>query len=404
MAEYLYKARDPAGIIKTGQISADNETNAAELLAEHKLILTRLSVKSERSIDLAQLLNVLNRVKAKDRVIFTRQLGTMIKSGLPIVQALHVLSEQTSNQKFQLIIRTMASSIEGGSSFSSALAKYPKVFDRVYVNLVRAGEASGKLDETLDRLATQQEKSYRLAGKVQSALLYPGFVFIALIGATVLMLIVVIPPLKAIFGESGAELPLATKALIAMSDALLKFWYLFIVAAVGVVFGARWYLGTKQGHAGWDRVKLKMPIFGGLFQKIYIARMTRTLATLVGSGVPILEALEIVADSVGNSVYAKALREAAKQVEAGTPLSQPLKANPAFPPLVPQMVSVGEQTGKMDQVLTKLADFYEEEVDTITRNLSTLMEPIIMVVMGIAVGGLLIAILMPIYSLGNVIQ
>ncbi len=404
MAEYLYKARDLTGNLKTGEITAENESNAAELLAGHKLVLTRLSPKSANAIDLAKFLNSLNRVKAKDRVIFTRQLGTMVKSGLPIVQALHVLAEQTSNKKFEAIIGEMAAAIEGGSSFSAALGKYPKIFDRVYVNLVRAGEASGKLDETLDRLATQQEKSYRLAGKIQGALLYPGFVFVALIGATILMLIVVIPPLKSIFTESGAQLPLPTRILISMSDALLKFWYLFIIGVVGLVFGARWYLGTGQGHAGWDRLKLRMPVFGGLFRKIYISRMTRTLATLVGSGVSILEALEIVADSVGNSVYAKALHEAAKQVEGGVPLSTPLKANPAFPPLVPQMVSVGEQTGKMDQVLTKLADFYEEEVDTVTKNISTLMEPIIMVVMGVAVGGLLIAILLPIYSLGDVIK
>lgn len=404
MAEYLYKARDLTGNLKTGEITAENESNAAELLAGHKLVLTRLSPKSANAIDLSKFINSLNRVKAKDRVIFTRQLGTMVKSGLPIVQALHVLAEQTGNQKFEAIIGEMATSIEGGSSFSTALGKYPKIFDRVYVNLVRAGEASGKLDETLDRLATQQEKSYRLAGKIQSALLYPGFVFVALIGATILMLIVVIPPLKSIFTESGAQLPLPTRILISMSDALLKFWYLFIIGVVGLVFGARWYLGTGQGHAGWDRLKLRMPVFGGLFRKIYISRMTRTLATLVGSGVSILEALEIVSDSVGNSVYAKALHEAAKQVEDGVPLSTPLKANPAFPPLVPQMVSVGEQTGKMDQVLTKLADFYEEEVDTVTKNISTLMEPIIMVVMGVAVGGLLIAILLPIYSLGDVIK
>lgn len=404
MAEYLYKARDLAGNTKTGEITAESEAGAAELLAEHKLILTRISAKTESALDLSRLMSLLNRIHTKDRVMFTRQLGTMVKSGLPIVQSLHVLAEQTTNQKFQQIIADLAASIEGGSSFSTALAKYPKVFDRVFVNLVRAGEASGKLDETLERLATQQEKSYKLAGKIRGALLYPGFVMVALVGATVLMLVVVIPPLKTIFSDAGAQLPLATRVLIALSDALIKFWYLFLVGAVGLVAAVRWYLGTGGGGAGWDRLKLKLPIFGGLFQEIYISRLTRTLATLVGSGVSILEALEIVADSVGNSVYAKALREAAKQVEGGTPLSEPLKANPAFPPLVPQMVSVGEQTGKMDQVLTKLADFYEDEVDSLTKNISTLIEPIVIVVMGVAVGGLLVAILMPIYNLGTVIK
>ena len=404
MAEYLYKARDAAGQIKTGEIAAENESNAAELLAQHKLILTRLSVKEDKPIDIDQLVNLLNPVRAKDRVIFTRQLGTMIKSGLPIVQALHVLSEQTSNPKFKQLITEMAGSIEGGSSFSSALAKYPKVFDKVYVNLIKAGEASGKLDETLDRLATQQEKSYRLAGKIKGAMLYPAFVFVALIAATIIMLIVVIPPLKTIFEDAGAQLPVPTRVLIWLSDALLAYWYLFILGTAIFVAIVRWYLRTLGGKSVLDQFKLKAPIFGGLFQKIYISRMTRTLAALFGSGVSILEALEITADSVGNQVYAKALRNAAKQVEAGTALSEPIKANPIFPPLVPQMISVGEQTGKMDQVLNKLADFYEEEVDTLTKNISTLMEPIIMVVMGIGVGGLLIAILMPIYSLGSVIK
>jgi type IV pilus assembly protein PilC len=328
----------------------------------------------------------------------------MIKSGLPIVQALHILAEQTANQRFSEVIIDLAGTVEGGGTFSAALQKYPKVFDRVYVNLIKAGEASGHLEEILERLATQQEKSYRLAGKVRGAMMYPAFVLVAMVAATILMLVVVIPPLKAIFVDAGAELPLPTKALIYMSDAMLKYWYLFLLGGAAFAFGAMKFFRSQGGRTAMDRFKLKAPIFGSLFQKIYISRMTRTLASLVGGGVPILEALDIVSESVGNSVYEKALKGASKDVEAGVPLSQPLRANAAFPPMVPQMVSVGEQTGNMDGVLTKLADFYEEEVDNIVKNLSTLMEPILMVVMGIGVGGLLIAILMPIYNLGSVIQ
>lgn len=404
MAEYEYKARDAAGTLKTGEITAQSEENAAELLAEHHLVLTRLAPKKENQFDVSRIENLFNRITAKDKVIFTRQLGTMVKSGLPIVQALHILADQTSNKRFEEVITGISTDIEGGSNFSSALAKHPKIFDKVYINLVRSGEASGKLDETLERLAIQQEKSYRLAGKVRGALLYPAFVVVAMAVATILMLIVVIPPLKNIFAGAGADLPLPTRVLIALSDALLSYWYIFLAIAVIAVIGLRAYLVSPAGRFAWDRLKLRLPVFGSLFKKIYISRMTRTLATLVGGGVPILEALEIVSDSVGNQVYANALKEAATQVEAGVPLSTPLKANPAFPALVPQMISVGEQTGKMDQVLGKLADFYDEEVDTVVKNLSTLMEPIIMVILGIGVGGLLIAILMPIYSLGNVIQ
>ncbi|MDP9212228.1 MAG: type II secretion system F family protein [bacterium] len=404
MADYVYKARNAAGQVKTGEITAATEQAAAELLSEHKLILTKLQQKKERSFDVSKVVNALNRVGMKDKVIFTRQLGTMIRSGLPIVQALSILAEQTQNQKFRGIIEEVASGIEGGGSFSSMLARYPKIFDRVYVNMVKAGEASGQLDETLNRLATQQEKAYGIVKKVRGAMLYPAFVVAALIGATILMLIVVIPPLKNIFEGAGAELPFITQMLIKMSDALRGFWYLFLIGAIGLVLAGRQALKSEGGKSTFDRVKLKFPIFGGLFQKIYVARFTRTLASLIGGGVPIIQALEITADSIGNGVYQKGLLKAAKQIEGGAQLSQPIRANPHFPPLVPQMISVGEQTGKMEEVLNKLSDFYEEEVDNLVKNLSTLMEPILMVIMGIAVGGLLIAILLPIYNLGSVIQ
>jgi type IV pilus assembly protein PilC len=404
MAEYSYKARDAAGHLKTGEISAATEEAAAEMLTEHQLILTKLEIKSERSFDVSQLVNKLNRVGTKDRVIFTRQLGTMIKSGLPIVQALNILAEQTENKKFQQIIAEIAAGIEGGGSFSSMLAKYPKIFDRVYVNLTKAGEASGQLDETLERLAIQQEKAYGIVKKVRGALLYPAFVMVALIGATILMLVVVIPPLKNIFEGAGADLPLATQILIKLSDAMRQFWYLFILGAAALVFAGQRILNTEGGKNAFDRIKLRLPIFGPLFKKIYIARFTRTLASLVGGGVPILQALEIVGESIGNNVYEGALKKAAKEVEGGAQLSQPIRSNSNFPPLVSQMISVGEQTGKMDEVLSKLASFYEDEVDNLVRNLTTLMEPLLMVVMGAAVGGLLIAILMPIYNLGSVIH
>ena len=405
MADYSYRARDHNGTLKTGTIAASSEENAADVLAEHKLILTRLTEKRDHGFDIGKIFGAITgRISMKDRVIFTRQLGTMIKSGLPIVQALHILAEQTSNKRFAEIIRDMAGGIEGGTNFSTVLAKHSKHFDKVYVNLVRSGEASGHLDEVLQRLAIQQEKSYALARKVRGALMYPAFVLVALVGATVLMLIVVIPPLKQIFTDAGAKLPLPTQILIVMSDAMRTYWYLFILVTVVALFAFRKFLKSTAGRNLFDRFKLRVPIFGGLFQKIYVAQMTRTLASLVGSGVPILQALDIVSDSVGNVVFERGIKAAAKEVESGTPLSVPIRQNPVFPPMVAQMVSVGEQTGKMDSVLDKLAEFYEEEVDNVVKNLSTLLEPLLMVVMGIAVGGLLISILMPIYNLGNVIQ
>lgn len=404
MAEYSYKARDISGVLKTGEITANSEENAAELLQQHKLILTKLTEKKAGGFDASKALKALNRVTAKDKVIFTRQLGTMIKSGLPIVQALHILADQTTNKRFREVIIDLSAGVEGGGTFSASLAKYPQYFDRVYINLIKSGEASGQMDEILERLASQQEASYRLAGKVKGAMMYPAFVIFALVAATFLMMIVVIPPLKAIFTDAGAKLPLPTRLLIGASDFTRAYWWALIIAGIGLIIGLRKGLKTDGGHLFWDRLKLKMPIFGNLFKKIYVSRFTRTLAALESGGVPILEALSIVSESVGNVVYEKALKDAGKEVESGVPLSQPIRANPIFPPMVPQMINVGEQTGNLDEVLNKLADFYDEEIDNIVKNLTTLMEPLLMVVMGIAVGGLLIAILMPIYNLGNVIQ
>ena len=404
MPDFLYKARTATGELKSGSINAATRENAADLLAEHNLILVKLTEQRKDSLDVTKLIGPLaNHVSMKDRVIFTRQLATMIRSGLPIVQALHILSEQTSNKHFAGIIKEISASVEGGGSLSAALQRYPKQFDAVYVNMTRSGEASGHMDEILDRLATQQEKTYRLASKVRGAMMYPAFVVVAMIAATILMMVVVVPPLKRIFADAGAQLPLPTRILMGASDLLFKYWWLMLILAVAGVFGLRRFLRSESGKKGFDHFKLRVPLFGQLFTKIYVARLTRTLASLVGGGVPILQSLEIVADSVGNSVYRKALRDAAQQVEAGQALSEPLRGNPVFPAMVPQMVSVGEQTGNMDKVLNKLADFYEEEVDNLVKNLTTLMEPILMVMMGIGVGGLLVAIMMPIYNLGNVI-
>lgn len=403
MAEFTYKARNAAGEIKTGDIQAMNEDAAAELLHEHQLILVRITENKPSSFDISKVMERFKRVSMKERVLFTRQLGTMVKSGLPIVQALHILTEQANSKKFQAAIRDISATIEGGTNFSAALQKYPSLFDRVYVNLVKSGEASGHLEEVLERLATQQEKSYALSKKVRGAMMYPAFVIVAMIAATILMMLVVIPPLEAIFKDAGAQLPLPTRVLIGASNLMQNFWYLFIIGLVGGVFGLRKFLKTDKGSEGWNHLQLKMPIFGKLFEKIYVARFARTLSSLVGGGVPILQALEIVSESVGNTVFERAIKAAAKDVEAGTPLSVPIKSNPVWPAMVPQMIGVGEQTGKMDSVLEKLADFFEEEVDNIVKNLTTLMEPLLMVVMGVGVAGLLIAIMMPIYNLGNVV-
>ncbi len=402
MPTYLYKARTKKGELKKGEITAIDEESAATLLKEHDLTLTEL-VPAEKATPWEKLSAALQRIKAKDKVVLTRQLATMIKSGLPIVQALKILADQTTNQKLKDILTEITSEVEGGTSLSESMSRFPEAFSKVYIAMIRSGEASGNLDDVLVRLADQMEKDYETTSKIKSALLYPGFIFGALILAGAVMMIFVVPQLEGLFKESGVSLPWTTKLLILVSNILSNDWWLILIALLGVIFLTRSIIQTEEGRKIWDRIKLSLPIIGPILKKIYMSRFARTLGTLTGGGIHILEALEITGEAIGNTIYQQGLQEARDQVENGIALAIPLRANENFPPMVSQMVSVGEQTGKIDEILIKLANFFEGEIDAATKGLTSLIEPILIVIMGAGVGILIASIIMPIYNLAQVI-
>ncbi len=398
MAKFIYEAKNDKGQQVHGEVQATNETVAEKLLLRNKLVVT--SLEPERSA-LAALFMV-GRISVRNRSQFARQLATMIDAGLPLVQALSIILMQTKNASMHSIISSVIRDIEGGYSFSTALARHPLAFDRIFISIVHSGETTGKLDAVLLELATQLEKDSAFAGKLKSALAYPVFIVSAMIGVGVLMMIKVIPTIKGIFDEAGAELPFATRLLIGISDSMVKYWYIFIIATVGLLLLIRLGLATPSGKIFKDRFVLKAPIISGTVVSAMMARTTRTLGLLVGAGIPILESLRIVSDVVNNVVYKSGLDEVRAEVERGIPMSAPLMNNSNFPVLFGQMVAVGEQTGRVDTMLGNLAKYYTSETEDKLKNVSSLIEPIVMVILGFGVAVLIFAILIPIYNIASI--
>jgi type IV pilus assembly protein PilC len=345
-------------------------------------------------------------VSSKDLQIFTRQLATMIDAGLPLVQCLDILAAQTPNKIFARVLSQVKTSVEQGSTFSDALKKHPKVFDDLYVNLVAAGEVGGILDTILNRLAIYIEKAVKLRQQVQSAMVYPLGIFVVAIGVIAVMLVKVIPTFENMYGEMGpgAKLPAATKFVIGLSHGFLDKWYLYAGALGGVVVGGALMRRTDGGRELFDRVLLSLPIVGNVLRKIVVARFTRTLGTLLASGVPILDALDICARTAGNRVVEGGIKKARDKISEGHDMAGPLAESRVFPSMVVQMIGVGEQTGAMDQMLQKIADFYEEEVDSSVSAMTSLIEPVMMAFLGIVVGGLIIAMYLPIFKLASNLQ
>jgi len=341
----------------------------------------------------------------KDLQIFTRQLATMIDAGLPLVQCLDILAAQTPNKIFQRILGQVKSAVEQGATFSDALRRHPKVFDDLYVNLVAAGEIGGILDTILNRLAVYIEKAVKLRGQIKSALFYPVGIMVVAIGVIAVMLIKVIPTFENMYKEMGhAELPGATKFVINISHGFVNRWYLYVGSVVGLVVGSTMMRRTEGGKEIFDRMLLRLPVMGGTLRKIVVARFTRTLGTLLTSGVPILDALDICARTAGNKVVEQGIMKARDKISEGHDMAGPLAESRVFPTMVVQMIGVGEQTGAMDQMLQKIADFYEEEVDSAVSALTSLIEPIMMAFLGVVVGGLIIAMYLPIFKLAGNIQ
>jgi type IV pilus assembly protein PilC len=345
-------------------------------------------------------------VSPKDLQIFTRQLATMIDAGLPLVQCLDILAAQTPNKIFARILSQVKSTVEQGATFSDALKKHPKVFDELYVNLVAAGEIGGILDTILNRLAIYIEKAVKLRQQIKSALFYPVGILVVAIGVIAVMLLKVIPTFEGMYGEMGpgAKLPGVTKFVINLSHGFVAQWYLYFGGLAALVVGAGLARRTDKGREIFDRMLLRLPVIGGVLRKIVVARFTRTLGTLLSSGVPILDALDICARTAGNRVVESGIRKARDKISEGHDMAGPLAESRVFPSMVVQMIGVGEQTGAMDQMLQKIADFYEEEVDSSVAAMTSLIEPVMMAFLGIVVGGLIIAMYLPIFKLAGNLQ
>jgi type IV pilus assembly protein PilC len=344
------------------------------------------------------------RVKLKDVAVMSRQFATMINSGLALLRALNILAEQTESKPLAEIVNQVRIDVEKGSSLSAALARHPKAFSRLYVAMVRAGEVGGALDSVLLRLAETIEKQVELRRKVRSAMTYPIVVMVLVLLIVTAMLLFIIPMFKGLYKDLGGTLPLPTLVLIGVSTALRKFWYLIFAFWFGVVWGFRKWINTETGRNHWDAVKLKLPVFGILTRKSALARFSRTLSALVRSGVPILESLDIVADTSGNHVVSLAVLDTQQAVKSGEPMSQRLERHPVFPPMVVQMMTVGEETGALDVMLDKIADFYDQEVEATVEALTSLIEPLLIVVMGAAVGGMVISLYLPMFNIIKLIK
>ena len=385
-----------------GTVEAMSQDAALELLTDQKMIILSLKDASKTPF-LRRQINIpfLNRVGLRDLVFLSRQLSVMVAAGLPLVESLNVLKEQTDNVYLRKVVEDISKNVQGGLRFSSALAKYPKIFDDFFINMVRAGETAGNLDEVLQYLANEQEKNFDLMNKIKGAMVYPMFVIATVIGVMVLMMVFVIPQLTSILVQSSVELPLPTKILIGVSNFSKDFYWLIIIVLVILGIILRILFKTKQGKLFWGRVILKLPVFGQLFQKFYLVRFARSLSTLLVGGIPLTSALRIVSDVVGNVVYKNIVLQSIIDVEGGHSMSNAFLNHSSVPAMLPRLMTIGEQTGKLDEILEKIANFYSREVEGLLSKLVTLLEPIIIIFLGIVVAGMAASILLPMYQLSS---
>jgi len=396
MAFFRYTAKNTSGATVKGQVEAGDLNQASMVLMERGMLIIHLRPLTEDSIFAFK--SRFTGISKDDIVNMTRQLATMITAGLPLANALSILVSQ-SNIELSKVMATILQEVEGGSTFAKALSKYPKYFSRLYIHLVEAGETGGVLDQVLDRLAVNLEKDKEFRAKTKGALIYPAIVMAAMLVVAVVMMVFVIPNLTAMYTDFGAELPVATKILMSMSNFMVKAWWLiFLVAGVAVIFLKRW-IKTEAGQRAYDKFLLKIPVISSLQQKIMLTEFTRTMSLLLGAGISLLRGLDIVSQSSSNIIYREALEDVTKKVEKGIMMSQALSTYDVFPPILHQMANVGEQTGKLDDVLGKLSSYFESESEHAVKNLTAAIEPAIMVVLGLGVGAMVIAIIMPIYSL-----
>jgi len=399
MAVFVYQGRSANGM-QNGEIEASDRSAAVGELRRRAILVTKIAEKSAPRVTF----KFGGKVSDKEMAIFTRQFSTMIDAGLPLVQCLNILAEQSDSKTLRSVTGQVARNVEAGSTLADALRRHPRTFDDLFTNLVEVGEAGGILDVVLQRLSAYIEKAAALKRKVKAAMVYPSAIIGVAIMVVIFMLTFVIPTFAQMFKDLGADLPLPTKVVLWLSTFVRTYILLIIAAMIGCVLALRSYYRTEGGRATIDALMLKLPIFGTLIRKVAVARFTRTLGTLVQSGVPILDGLRITARTAGNKVVEKAVLQCRAAVTEGKTLAEPLRVSGVFPPMVTQMISVGEQTGALDAMLSKIADFYDDEVDTAVSTLTSLLEPIMIVFLGVVVGGLVVAMYLPIFKLVTLVK
>lgn len=393
---YIWEGKTRQGSVQKGELAASSKDEVIALLRKQNILPINVSAKPK---DIKMQLFA-EKITDKDVVILTRQLATMIDAGLPLVQCLDILGSQTENKALAKVVAQVRTDVESGATFADALKKHPKVFDNLYVNMVAAGEAGGILDTILQRLAAYMEKFAKIKRQVKSAMIYPAVIVFVAVAVVSLLMIVVVPMLAGMFADMGQALPWPTRIVITISNFLKSFWWLMIIAIVGFFIGLRQFRKTEKGLTLTDGIALKVPVFGSLIQRVSVAKFTRTLGTLLTSGVPILEGLLIVSRTAGNKIVEMAVLTTRQSVSEGKTLAEPLSKAKVFPPMVTQMIAVGEATGALDNMLNKIADFYDEEVDSAVAALTALLEPMLMIFLGVTVGFVIIAMYMPIFQMG----
>lgn len=401
MLSFHYTARDPAtGQYIKSDVQAENEQSAAKLIRKEGFVPIDIKLAEGGLGGFGGKFK--QRVKTKDRVLFSRQLSTLINAGLPLVQSLRSVNQQTTNKALKVVINQVIADVEAGSTLAAAFGRHPEVFNQVYVSLIAAGEASGTLDKALERLAIQQEKDAEIISKVRGAMVYPVIVLAVMVGVVSFMLVKVLPQVEVLYeGMGNAELPLITRVLLSVSHFIMDFWWVvLIIIGLGVFFGSRW-TRTLGGKQAVDRLKLKMPPFAELFRKMYMARFARTGSTLVASGVPLIQMLEITGAAINNVHLDASIKKAIEKVKGGKALSDSIQDDPNFLELVPNMLRIGEQSGSMEAMMSKVADYYEKEVDDQIKTVSTIIEPVLMVVLGVVAFIIVGAVLLPVYGLAG---
>jgi type IV pilus assembly protein PilC len=402
---FEYKVRDRTGTVQNGQMEASSSAAVAKTLRDKGFVPLRIAEHQVGSLDKeVKLPGIRKKVKGKEISVFSRQLATMVNSGLTLVRALTVLQEQSQNAAFAQIIGDVRTRVEQGSSLSASLAFHPKTFGTLYVAMVQAGEVGGALDETLIRLADTLEAGVRLRSKVKSAMAYPVMVGALVLLITSAMMLFIVPIFSRLYADLGGELPWPTKILVTISGLMSKGWWVLALITAGVIFAFKRWKATPEGRAKWDRFKLHAPIFGKLVRKVAISRFSRTFSVLSRTGVPVLQALDIVATTAGNALVAAALRDVQESVKRGESLAGPLSRHEVFPPMVTHMMAVGEETGALDAMLGKVADFYDQEVDSAVSALTSLIEPLLIVVMAVVVGGIMICLYLPMFNVASLIK